>query len=141
MRTIPIRPVSDHGLEPVNTCSTSSLFALQVLDESMAPEFKPGHVVVVDSSARLKPGSFVLARVVRNESESTSVARLSSVNKPTATELGVLRRWQPVDGQNVVLEALNRSWANETVDMRCVNVLGVVIQRAARRRKDRTHYR
>ena len=135
-------------LTSTSTCSSSSLFALQVLDDSMAPEFTPGHVVVVDSSARLVPGSYVLARVIATESSSSvssiSAAPISSepnLVEATSADVGVLRRWQPLDDQRVILEALNQNWINDCVDRASVNILGVVVQRAGRRRKDRVHYR
>lgn len=41
-------------------CSESEPFALQVLGQSMAPEFKSGCIVIVDPGAPIKDGSFVV---------------------------------------------------------------------------------
>ncbi len=36
-------------------------FALQVLGDSMAPEFENGHIIVIDPEAVVKDGAFVFA--------------------------------------------------------------------------------
>ena len=104
----------------------------------MAPEFTPGHVVVVDSSARLIAGAYVLVRVVGTTSVPVGA---SSQADAGSDELGVLRRWQPLDDHRVVLEALNQNWINECIEIAHVKMLGVIVQRVGRRRKDRIHYR
>ncbi len=38
-------------------------FVLQVLGDSMEPEFMDGHVIVIDPDARAMDGSFVLAKL------------------------------------------------------------------------------
>lgn len=44
-------------------CDEGGMFALQVLGESMLPEFEPGDVIVVEPDGRMDDGSFVIARV------------------------------------------------------------------------------
>jgi len=129
MKTIPITPID----EVPGTCSSSELLALQVLDDSMAPEFNPGHVVVIDSTARLQAGVFVL--LVVQGSKPTD--RIES--SPNNTWL--VRRWKPVGDNQVVLEALNPEWPDERLAVSAVQVLGVVVQRAGRRRHERRTYR
>ncbi len=46
-----------------STCIEAEPFALQVIDESMAPEFSLGCIIVVDPGERAKHGSFVLAEI------------------------------------------------------------------------------
>ena len=128
MKTISISPVE----ELPATCSSSELLALQVLDDSMAPEFNPGHVVVVDGSAKLVPGAYVLIRK-RTESASTPPSEVLADWR--------IRRWNPIDTELVVLETLNSQWADERINVHEVDVQGVVVQRAGRRRAERRHYR
>ena len=42
-------------------CSGSEAFALRVLGEDMAPEFRHGEIIVIEPGGALKDGSFVLA--------------------------------------------------------------------------------
>jgi len=131
MKFIPITPATQTSALPT-TCSSSELLALQVLDHSMAPEFIPGHVVVIDSSARLVPGAYVLIR---------RGLEISSDQTNNISSDWVIRRWNPVNAQQVILETLNSDWADERVNACDVEVQGVVVQRAGRRRAERRHYR
>lgn len=47
---------------PATACDDGGVFALQVLGDSMLPEFEPGDIVVVEPDGRLDDGSFVVAR-------------------------------------------------------------------------------
>ncbi len=136
MKTIPIKAVSDLP----TTCSSSALLALQVLDDSMAPEFNPGHVIVIDASARLVEGSFVLVQSLNTAHEASSETD-TDVKPDAQTNEWMIRRWIPINPQQVTLEALNPDWVDECVDRHSIQVHGVVVQRAGRRRKDRVHYR
>ena len=128
MKTIPIQPVSDLP----TTCSSSELLALRVLDDSMAPEFNVGHVVVIDGSARLAPGAFVLVRKHKKNLQK---------QPDELTDDWIIRRWSPIDSSQVVLETLNSQWEDKQVAVCDVDVQGVVVQRAGRRRSERRHYR
>lgn len=128
MKTIPITP--EHNLP--TTCSSSELFALQILDDSMAPEFNPGHIVVIDSAARLVAGAYVLIRCVEKRAENV---------KAELDPGWIIRRWCPVNEQQVILETLSSDWVNEQVNSCDVEIHGVVVQRAGRRRSERRHYR
>ena len=44
-----------------SSCSGSDPFALQVLGDSMEPEFKNGDIIVIDPDGVVKNGSFVFA--------------------------------------------------------------------------------
>lgn len=50
------------AIEPEAACSGSECFALRVLGEDMAPEFRHGEIIVVEPGGAVKDGSFVLAR-------------------------------------------------------------------------------
>jgi hypothetical protein len=56
--TIPIVPQGDDALA---ACSGAEPFALAVLDESMAPEFRAGDVIVIEPGGLAGDGAFVLA--------------------------------------------------------------------------------
>lgn len=43
-------------------CLAGEVFALQVLGDDMAPEFRDGEVVIVEPDGALRDGSFVIAR-------------------------------------------------------------------------------
>lgn len=44
------------------SCSGGESFALRVLGDDMAPEFRHGEIIVIEPDGALKDGSFVLAR-------------------------------------------------------------------------------
>lgn len=44
-------------------CSGAESFALRVLGDEMAPEFKAGEIIIVEPGGALKHGSFVLAQL------------------------------------------------------------------------------
>ncbi|MBF2758865.1 MAG: S24 family peptidase [Ectothiorhodospiraceae bacterium AqS1] len=50
-------------IDQPSTCIEAEPFALQVIDESMAPEFALGCVIIIDPSEAIKEGSFVLAEI------------------------------------------------------------------------------
>ncbi|MCC7116233.1 MAG: S24 family peptidase [Burkholderiales bacterium] len=58
-RTIAILPAAD---ETVERCSGGEPFALQVLGDSMAPEFDDGDIVVVEPEGLATEGAYVVAR-------------------------------------------------------------------------------
>lgn len=47
----------------MSECSGAEVFALQVLGQSMAPEFDEGEIIVVEPDGALRDGSFVLAQL------------------------------------------------------------------------------
>lgn len=47
---------------PVSACEDGGVFALQVLGDSMRPEFEHGDVVVAEPDGRIDDGVFVVAR-------------------------------------------------------------------------------
>jgi SOS-response transcriptional repressor LexA len=60
LASVPVRaeaaaPVCEDG-------EAHGVFALQVLGDSMRPEFEPGDIVVVEPDGRIDDGSFVVAR-------------------------------------------------------------------------------
>ena len=50
-------------MSELTQCSSSEPFALRVIGDDMAPEFRDGQVIVIDPGGQVKSGSFVVARV------------------------------------------------------------------------------
>ena len=92
-------------------------FALRVIGDSMAPEFKDGCIIIVDPEGVMNDGSYVLAR---------------------HGEEYVFR--QLVMGEGCYqLKALEEG--HETITLHDLSSIeGVIIQQAGRRRADRKHY-
>ena len=103
--------------DELRSCGASEPFALRVIGDDMAPEFNDGHIVVVDPGGRLTSGCFVVAR--------------------HADEV-LLRCLDIVDGR-YRLRAL-KSGLPEIEIEGIESVVGVVSQRAGRRRREHRRY-
>ncbi len=99
-----------------NQCGRE-IFALQVLGDSMSPEFNEGHIIIIDPEGVVKSGSYVLAlhqgeyifRQLQQEEE---------------------RYW---------LKPLNENYP--TVEISDLNeVKGVIVQRAGKKRREHKYY-
>jgi DNA polymerase V len=100
-----------------SSCSKAEPFALQVLGDSMIPEFQNGVVIIVDPEGVVRDGAYVVA--LHND-EFT------------------FRQYRHYDGKHF-LAPLNDLY--ETVEVAGLQVIkGVVVQQAGRRRKDRKFY-
>ncbi len=104
-------------MEP-RTCIEAEPYALRVTDESMAPEFPRGCVVIVDPTGLAADGAFVLAE--HND------------------EL-IFRRLRLKDG-DVRLEALGVGYEVVRPQNGLAAIRGIVVQRAGRRRRDHKRY-
>ena len=58
-----INEMNDGG----GTCSEAEPFALQVLDDSMLPEFDPDCIIIIDPEGHVKDGSYVFAKDLNDE--------------------------------------------------------------------------
>ncbi|QKT04028.1 S24 family peptidase [Ectothiorhodospiraceae bacterium 2226] len=98
-------------------CSAAEPFALQVLGDSMLPEFEHGAIIIVDPGGIIEDGAYVVAQ---------------------HAEEYVLRQLRRPDGR-YVLAPLNAQY--DAVEVPGVEaIMGVVVQKAGRRRRDRKHY-
>jgi DNA polymerase V len=99
-----------------NSCGGEP-FALRVIGDTMAPEFKDGCIIIIDPSGIVNDGSYVLARL---------------------GDEYIFR--QLIFGDGVYfLQTLAEGYEDiEIPDL--VPVEGVIIQQGARRRADRKHY-
>ena len=103
-------------VEPT-TCQEAEPFALQVRDDSMAPEFWPGCVILIDPTGRAGDGAFVLA------------------------DLGdalVFRQLRRRDGK-MALHPLNPDY--DVIEINSVQALrGIIVQRSGTRRRHHKRY-
>ncbi len=98
-------------------CSAAEPYALQVLGDSMEPEFCDGHVIIVDPGMPVIHGAYVVIEYLGETS---------------------LRQFV-VQGDKYLIRAINVRYPTiELVGE--YKVHGIVIQRAGRRRKETKHY-
>ena len=111
------KTMSSDTLDMGSGCSASEPFALRVLGDSMAPEFKHGVIILVDPSAVVDDGSYVVAR---HEEEY------------------LFRQLRIEEGRHylVALQEDHRRLEIQGIQ----DIVGVVVQRAGRRRSERKHY-
>ncbi|MDP6291821.1 MAG: S24 family peptidase [Arenicellales bacterium] len=101
----------------MSSCASNEPFALQVLGDSMAPEFKDGCVVIVEPGGSVSDGAFVVAEHGN----------------------GVILRQLVIETEHWSLQALAQGYPRIRIDGLGV-IRGVVTQRAGRRRSERKSY-
>jgi DNA polymerase V len=101
----------------MSACSESEPFALQVLGDSMEPEFPDGAIIIVEPTGVVEDGVFVVA----------------------FHEEGVILRQLRIDASGWRLRALNPAYPDIGVES-IEQIRGRVIQRAGRRRHQRKSY-
>lgn len=122
-------------LEP-STCTEAETFVLQVLDDSMEPEFAHRCMIVIDPTGHATDGSYVFAR--RNEhSESTAEAELSSNELVEQFHFRQLRRNEDDSWQ---LCPLNDAYPSVSTPADFSEIVGVIVQRAGTRRRYHKRY-
>ncbi|HKJ09665.1 MAG TPA: S24 family peptidase [Gammaproteobacteria bacterium] len=100
-----------------SSCGGSELFALQVLGESMVPEFADGCIIVVDPAGVIEHGCYVVAR----HDEEYVFRQLS------------------IEADRYFLRPLNAD--HESYEISGLEEIhGVVVQQAGRRRRDHKSY-
>lgn len=104
-------------MEP-RTCIEAEPYALRVTDDSMAPEFPCGCVVIVDPTGIAADGAFVVAE----------------------HDGGLTLRRLRLDDHGVRLEAVADDYGVIRPENGLSAVKGVVTQRAGRRRRDHKRY-
>lgn len=98
-------------------CGASEPFALRVIGNDMAPEFCDGHIVVVDPGGLVKSGCFVVVETTDD----------------------VILRQLRIGNDRYCLTALNRENAEIYLD-NLDGIIGIVSQRAGRRRREAKRY-
>ena len=102
-----------------SSCSKAEPFALQVLGDSMQPEFMDGVVIVVDPEGILRDGCYIVA-----------------LDK---TQEYTLRQYRLNDDKHYLVP-LNDLYETEEFSGDKSSIKGVVVQQAGKRRKDRKFY-
>lgn len=103
-----------------SSCSGTEPFALQVLDDSMEPEFKKGCIIIIDASAKVSHECYVMASV----------------------ENGFIFRQLLIEGDKYFIAPLNEAYAHEKREVPFEALEGVIVQQASPKgkRKDRKRY-
>jgi SOS-response transcriptional repressor LexA len=101
-----------------SSCGSSEPFALRVIGNEMAPEFEDGHIIIVDPGGQLKTGCFVIAR----------------------TEGDVILRQLMIEGDDYRLKSSKVGRTDIVLNRTDCDLLGVVSQRAGKRRKHHKRY-
>ena len=110
--------VSERRAETLaGTCTDAEPFALRVTDDSMAPEFPIGSIIIVDPSVAPADGRYVVAQ--------------------TAGGISLGRLHATADGWQLATSAGNSA----ALPLDAASIRGAVIQRAGRRRRDHKRYR
>lgn len=103
-----------------SSCGGAEPYALQVVDDSMEPEFKRRCIIVVDPTGVARHGSYVVAQV----------------------ENGYIFRQLVIENETYYLQPLNEVYMHEKRQIEFDAIKGVVVQQAGPngRRKDRKRY-
>ena len=99
-------------------CSANEAFALRVIGDDMAPEFRDGQIVIVEPAGKVSSGCFVVARL----------------------DDGAILRQLVIDGDVYRLRALRQGLPEIELEAGLEALLGVVSQRAGRRRREHKRY-
>jgi SOS-response transcriptional repressor LexA len=102
----------------LGNCSASEPFALQVIGDDMAPEFRDGHIIIVDPGGRLVSGCYVIAKY-RDE---------------------MIFRQLRIDGDSWILQAPDSGIAEITLPNSAADIVGVISQRSGKRRSEHKRY-
>ncbi len=103
------------------SCAASELIALQVLGDSMEPEFKDGAIVVIDQDAIIRDRVYVMVML----------------------EGGLTLRLLVIEDERYFVEPLNEAYMHERQEIEKSVLKGVIVQQTPHkgRRKDRITYR
>ena len=101
-------------------CGSSEPFALQVIDDSMEPEFSKGCIIIIDPSAAVSHECYVMATV----------------------ENGYIFRQLVIENDRYFIQPLNEAYIHEKREIEFSALEGRIVQQAGPngRRKDRKRY-
>ncbi len=102
------------------SCAASELIALQVIGNSMEPEFQDGAIVVIDQDAVIRDRVYVLVMI----------------------EGGLALRQLLIEEQRYIIQPLNEAYMHERQEVEQSALKGVIVQQTPPkgRRKDRITY-
>jgi len=92
-----------------SSCSGTEPFALQVLDDSMEPEFKKDCIIIIDASATVKHECYVMASV----------------------ENGYIFRQLLIEDDKYFIVPLNEAYIHEKREVAFEALEGVIVQQAS----------
>ncbi len=127
-------PADAQRLEP-STCTEAETFVLQVLDDSMEPEFAQGCMIVIDPTGLATHGSYVLARRAADKS-----SQATSDDPEAAVEDFHFRQLQCREDDSWHLCSLNDAYPSESTPSDFSEIIGVIVQRAGTRRRYHKRY-
>jgi SOS-response transcriptional repressor LexA len=104
--------------QDLSNCSASEPFALRVIGDDMAPEFRDGHIIIVDPGGRVASGCYVIARYLDE----------------------MIFRQLRIDGDSWLLQALDKRVAEITLPNGAADIVGVISQRSGKRRSEHKRY-
>jgi len=116
---ISIQDAFKQNLSDGSGCSEAEPFALQVLDDSMEPEFPTGCVIIIDPTGVVKDGSYVFAKDNKDE---------------------YIFRQVRTQGDKYVMVPLNDLYETFFLDNGLSQIEGVITQRAGKRRSEHKWY-
>jgi SOS-response transcriptional repressor LexA len=106
------QPDFKHNMSSEGSCSENEPYALQVIDDSMEPEFAKGCIIVIDPTGIVRDGAYVFAVDDKEEY--------------------IFRQLRIIEGK-YILTALHEDYeAFEISGMK--QIVGVITQRAGKRR-------
>ncbi len=102
------------------SCAASELFALQVIDNSMEPEFRKDCIIVIDPDGVVRDGVYVVALI----------------------ESGYIFRQLKIEDERYFIQPLNEDYLHERREIAPDAIKGIVVQQAPPngRRKERKKY-
>ena len=117
--TVNFTPDIKHELEG-SSCSGTEPFALQVLDDSMEPEFKKDCIIIIDASATVTHECYVMASV----------------------ESGYTFRQLLIEDEKYFIAPLNEAYMHEKREVAFEALEGVIVQQASPKgkRSERKRY-
>lgn len=123
-------------LEPA-TCVEAEPFALQVLDDSMQPEFRKGCIILIDPTGRVSDGCFVLAR----PGDSSTRGDTASDSEAGSLESLLFRQLLLLPDGEWALNPLNPNY-QPAEHLKCTvnEIVGVIVQRSGVRRRYHKRY-
>ncbi|MGV6810120.1 MAG: S24 family peptidase [bacterium] len=116
---INIQDAFKQNLSDGSGCSEAEPFALQVIDDSMEPEFPAGCIIIIDPSGLVQEGAYVFAKDNQEE---------------------YIFRQLTIQDQQYILKPLNEKYDNLVLEHGVKQIEGVITQRAGRRRSQHKWY-
>ena len=102
----------------LGNCSASEPFALRVIGDDMLPEFKDGHIIIIDPGGRVTSGCYVIAKLQEE----------------------MIFRQLIAAGDGWLLRALDTRIADVLLENGIADIVGVISQRSGKRRSEHKRY-